>query len=148
MLPWKYRLYFWGVHGVFVEVVFTAIWELVAGGNPRLMGKSSLWSFLIYGLGAFFGAELLREMMIARRVPLWARCFLYIPLTYCWEFLTGAVLRLFGACPWDYSQFDYDVMGLITMEYAPLWLMGGVYFEFLMSCMTEVDRKSWWNKTS
>jgi uncharacterized membrane protein len=148
MLPWKYRLYFWGVHGVFVEVVFTAIWELVAVGNPRLMGQSSLWSFLIYGLGAFFGAELLREMMIARRVPLWARCLLYLPMTYCWEFLTGAVLRLFGACPWDYSQFDYDVMGLITMEYAPLWLMGGVYFEFLMSCMTEVDRKTWWNKTS
>lgn len=147
MLPWQYRLFFWGVHGVFVEVVFTAIWEVVAGENPRLMGQSSLWSFLIYGLGTLFGAELMREMMLARRVPLWARCLLYVPMIYFWEFVTGAILRVFGACPWDYSHFDYDVMGLITMEYAPFWLMGGVYFEFLMSCMAQLERKAWWKKT-
>ena len=146
MLPWQYRLYFWGVHGIFVEVVFTAVWEAVVGGTPRLMGVSSLWSFLTYGLGAFLGVELAREVMIARRLPLWARCLLYVPLIYLWEFGCGAILRLLGVCPWDYSQFDYDVMGLITMEYAPFWLMGGAYFEFLMSCMSVVERKPHWRQ--
>ena len=146
MLPWRYRLYFWGVHGVFCEVVFTAVWEAIVGGSPRLMGQSSLWSFLTYGLGTFLGAELAREAMVGRRVPLWARCLLYVPLVYLWEFSCGAILRQFNACPWDYSQFDYDVMGLITLEYAPFWLMGGAFFEFLMSCMTSLDQKAWWRQ--
>ena len=146
MLPWQYRLYFWGVHGVFVEVVFTAIWELIVGGKPQLMGQSSIWSFLTYGLGAFLGAELLRSAMVARRLPLWARCLLYVPMVYVWEFSCGAVLRLLGACPWDYSHFHYDVMGLVTLEYAPFWLVGGAYFEFLISCMSVVERKPAWRQ--
>ena len=146
MLPWPYRLYFWGVHGVFSEVVFTAVWEVVVGGSLRLMGTSSIWSFLVYGLGTFAGAELMREQMQARRVPTWARCVLYVPLVYAWEFGCGAILSYFHACPWDYSEFDYDVMGLITLEYAPLWLMGGAYFELLMSCMASLEQKPLWRR--
>ena len=144
MLPWLYRLYFWGVHGVFCEVVFTAVWYYVVGGSLRLMGESSIWSFLTYGLGTFLGAESMRGFMRARRVPAWARCVLYVPAVYAWEFTSGAILRQFDACPWDYSEFDYDFMGLVTLEYAPLWLMGGVYFEVLMACMSSLqqsDRK-------
>lgn len=139
MLPWVYRLYFWGVHGVFCEVVFTAVWQYVVGGSLRLMGESSLWSFLIYGLGAFFGAESMRRLMRAHEVPAWARCLLYVLMVYVWEFCSGAVLRQFDACPWDYSEFDYDIMGLITLEYAPIWLIGGAYFEVLMSFMSTLS---------
>ena len=59
MLPWPYRLYFWAVHGVCSEVVFTAIWEFVVGGSWALKGYSSLWSILTYGLGTFLVAEYL-----------------------------------------------------------------------------------------
>ena len=146
MLPWPYRLYFWGVHGVFAEVVFTAVWEFVVGGSLRLMGMSSLWSFLVYGLGTFAGAELARKLMLARRVPTWARCLAYVPLVYTWEFSCGAILSHFDACPWDYSEFDYDFMGLITLEYAPLWLIGGAYFELIMLSMSSLEQKPLWRR--
>lgn len=146
MLPWLYRLYFWGAHGVFSEVVFTAVWEYVVGGSLRLMGESSIWSFLTYGLGAVIGAESMREVMIAQGIPTWLRCILYVPMVYVWEFSCGLLLTYLHACPWDYSHFDYDVMGLITMEYAPLWLMGGAYFEVLMSCMSVLEKKPLWRQ--
>lgn len=146
MLPWPYRLYFWGVHGVFAEIVFTATWELVVGGNPQLMGQSSIWSFFIYGLGTFCGAEQVRSVLLARGISLPLRCLLYIPTVYMWEFCCGILLRLFDACPWDYSNFDYNVMGLITLEYAPFWLLGGAYFEFIISCMSVVEKQSPWRR--
>ena len=145
MLPLLYRFYFWGVHGVFVEVVFTALWQYVEGGSLSLSGQSSIWSFLTYGIGSLW-TELLRELMLARVIPTWARCLLYVPLVFAWEFSCGALLRYFNACPWDYSDFDYDVMGLITLEYAPLWLVCAAYFEFLMSYLSVLEQKPLWRQ--
>ena len=48
---------------------------------------------------------------------------------YLWEFSAGLLLRQFGACPWDYSPFDFDFFGLITLEYAPAWFIGAVLTE-------------------
>ena len=146
MLPWPYRVYFWGVHGVFAEVVFTAIWEFVVSGSLTLMGVSSIWSFLTYGCGTFLGVELLRGVLRARGIPTWLRCLLYIPMAYVWELGCGMALSYFDVCPWDYSLFDYNFMGLITLEYAPLWLLGGAYFEFLISCMASVEEKPTWRQ--
>ena len=141
-----YRFYFWGVHGIFSEVVFTAIWSLVVNGDYKLMGQSSIWSFFVYGLGAFYAAELLRDTLRARHVPTWARCILYVPMVYAWEFACGVLLRYYDVCPWDYTDFSYNIMGLITMEYAPLWLMGGAYFELLMSHMSTLEVKPLWKQ--
>ena len=146
MLPWQCRLYFWGVHGIFAEVVFTALWQFIVDGTLTLMGVSSLWSFLTYGLGTFFGAEPVRKLMLTYGVPVWLRCLLYVPLVYAWEFAFGILLSYFHACPWDYSEFQFNVMGLITMEYAPVWLLAGVYFEYLMSVMASLEKKAFWRR--
>jgi len=144
MLPWPYRLYFWGVHGVFGEVVFTGIWEFVVGGSWTLKGDSSMWSFLTYGLGTFLGAECCYHYLVSRHVPLLVRCVIYVAMAYAWEFATGAVLSYFNACPWDYTPFDYDVMGLITLEYAPVWYLAGLYFEGIMSVMASLEEIPNW----
>ena len=149
MLPWQYRLYFWGVHGIFGEIVFTGLWEFAVTGKWQLMGVSSIWSFLTYGLGTFLLAELVRDWLVARHVPLLVRCLLYVLLAYAWEFSVGALLSYFDACPWDYTAFDYDVMGLITLEYAPGWFFAGMVFEYIanrMSCLEEVP--PWRQKTT
>lgn len=146
MLPWPCRLYFWGVHGVFAEVVFTGLWEFAVSGTFTLMGVSSLWSFLTYGLGTFFGAEPLRKLMLAYSVPKWQRVLLYVPLVYAWEFAFGGLLSYFNACPWNYTEFGYDVLGLITLEYAPFWLLAGAYFEYIMSVMATLEETAFWRR--
>ena len=146
MLPWPYRLYFWGVHGIFAEVVFTAVWELAVSGKPTFFGFSSLWSFLTYGGGTFFFAEPFRAFLMRHGYPTWQRCLLYLPLTYAAEFAFGAALSYVGACPWDYSHFDYNVMGLITLEYAPFWLAAGACFEGVMAVMSSLSELPRWRK--
>lgn len=146
MLPWPYRLYFWGVHGVFAEVVFTGIWEFVVTGKWSLMGISSIWSFLIYGFGTFFGAEYLYSYLRLLGVPLLARGVVYVLMTYIWEFNCGLILEYFNARSWDYTPFDYDVMGLITLEYAPLWFLAGMYFEFIMKIMLSLEEIPNWKR--
>lgn len=144
MLPWAHRLYFWGVHGVFSEIMFTGLWEFVVSGNWRLMGVSSIWSFLVYGLGGMLMGECGRSFMLSFKIPLLLRCLCYVLLIFVWELSCGMFLDLFGARPWDYSQFSYNIKGLITMEYVPVWFFAGLYFEGLMSAMEMVEPVPRW----
>ena len=63
------------------------------------------------------------------KLPLLLRGICYLVWVYMWEFSTGFVLTQFNACPWDYSEFTYNVRGLITFEYAPLWFMVSILME-------------------
>ena len=135
MLPWAQRLYFWGVHGIFAEVMFTGLWEFVVTGSWRLMGVSSIWSFLVYGLGTFFIAESGHNILVSYKVPLLMRCMIYVVFTYIWEFGCGVILDVFDARPWDYSEFTFNIMGLITMEYIPVWFFAGLCFEGIFALM-------------
>ena len=146
MLPKLMRLYFWGVHGIFMEIVFTSIWEFVVTGDWRLMGVTSLWSFLVYGLGTFLAAESLSDFLTSRGIPLLARCLVYVLFIYTWEFSCGLLLDCFNARSWDYSHFDYNVMGLITMEYAPFWFLGSMYCEMLYDIMKSLEHVPRWKK--
>ncbi|KAL6477906.1 hypothetical protein MHYP_G00137410 [Metynnis hypsauchen] len=60
------------------------------------------------------------------------RCIIYTLWTYLWEFGTGLLLRQFNACPWDYSEFKYNFMGLITAEYAVPWFCASFIVERLV----------------
>lgn len=135
MLPWPQRLYFWGVHGIFAEVMFTGIWEFVVTGRWRLMGVSSIWSFLVYGLGTFLVAEPVHNILVSYKVPLLVRCMIYVVFTYIWEFSCGVILDFFDARPWDYSEFTFNIMGLITMEYIPAWFFSSLCFEVIFALM-------------
>ena len=139
------RFYFWGVHGMFGEVLFTATWEHIVSRELHLKGFSSLWSFFNYGLGTLM-AEAYHEFLVALKVPLIIRLVIYVLLLYVWEFTAGMILRQFEACPWDYSQFDYNFMGLVTLEYAPFWLIATSYFELIYYYMKQIDERPSWKK--
>ncbi|XP_059951943.1 transmembrane protein 229B isoform X1 [Mesoplodon densirostris] len=121
------RWYLYAIHGYFCEVMFTAAWEFVVNFNWKFPGVTSVWALFIYGTSI-----LIVERMYLRlrgRCPLLVRCLIYTLWTYLWEFTTGFILRQFNACPWDYSQFDFDFMGLITLEYAVPWFCGALIME-------------------
>ena len=124
-LPIFSKLMFYGLIGFFTEVVFTAVWMFI---DPKyeaawtLHGYTSLWSFPMYGISIY-----IMENMFLRLhdKPLLIRIIAYVCWTYTWEFTTGMILRQFNACPWNYSGYTkYNVNGLITLDYAPLWSLG------------------------
>ncbi|KAL1425593.1 hypothetical protein MTO96_019022 [Rhipicephalus appendiculatus] len=119
------RLYLYALHGYLVEVTFTAVWDLLATGNPELRGYSSVWSLGVYS-ACCIGMEKISFFM--QTIPLPARAVAHTCWIYVWEFTTGSLLRKIGACPWNYEQFRYNFHGLVTLEYAPLWFMCGVPF--------------------
>ncbi|KAK7103562.1 transmembrane protein 229B-like [Littorina saxatilis] len=122
------RFYIYAIHGYATEVMFTAIWEFVVNFNLKLPGITSIWSFPIYGVSMLV-VEQLFLLMEARGVPLLVRGLVYTLWTYCWEFSTGLLLSQFDACPWDYTPFHGDFMGLVTLEYCPLWFLAAIFSE-------------------
>uniref|UniRef100_A0A3Q3B061 Transmembrane protein 229B n=1 Tax=Kryptolebias marmoratus TaxID=37003 RepID=A0A3Q3B061_KRYMA len=115
-----FRLYVYALHGCLCELVFTAVCGVCSTQDQRLLGQSSLWALPMYAL-AIYTMERLRARLLARNQPLCVRLTVYTLFIYSWEFSWGLVLRVLGACPWDYSGFRYNVGGLVTLEYAVPW---------------------------
>ncbi|KAM3930302.1 transmembrane protein 229b-like [Leptodactylus fuscus] len=122
-----YRWYIYAIHGLLCEILFTATWDFVTTGCWKLMGVSSVWAIFIYGT-AIFVIEKMSLYLEGRCHLLW-RCLLYTLWTYAWEFSTGFILRTCSSCPWDYSHFSGNFMGLITLEYAVPWYFGCIIAE-------------------
>ena len=123
------RYYMYGLQGLFTEIFYTAIWDFFAASSWKLIGVSSIWAFFIYATSFMF-IEFIHKTLIESRVPLFMRALVYMLWTYFWEFSTGFVLSRFGACPWDYEPwFTWNFMGLVTLEYAPLWYFGAIVAE-------------------
>ncbi|KAK2180571.1 hypothetical protein NP493_437g01010 [Ridgeia piscesae] len=126
-ISWLCRLYIYAIHGYVTEVMFTAAWEFVVHLNWKFPGNTSIWSLLIYGLSTMVIEQM--YLHLNGRVHLLARAAIYTAWSYSWEFTMGWVLRQFDACPWDYTEFDGDFMGLVTLEYAPFWYIGVIIAE-------------------
>ena len=125
-----WRFYVYAVHGYVTEIMFTALWEFVVNLNWKFPGNTSVWVLLIYGLSGLVVEQMYFRLRI--RVPFLIRILIYTLWTYLWEFSTGFLLKQFGACPWDYTPFHGDFMGIITLEYAPLWFLGNVIGELVI----------------
>lgn len=134
----------YGLHGYFTEVMFTALWDLIANANAKLAGCSSVWSLFIYALSCWV-IEIMYLRLEARHVPMIFRGLLYVAWIYTWEFTTGWLLRLFGACPWDYSRFPLNLFGLITFEYAPLWYASSLVLEQVL--VKNLHRLRWMDES-
>lgn len=123
------RFYIYGLQGIFTEVIYTAIWDFVTLGNWKFIGVSSSWAFFIYAASHLF-IEYITPKLVSFRIPVYLRALVYLLWTYFWEFSTGYALSLFNACPWNYEEvFNWHFMGLITLEYAPLWYIGSIFAE-------------------
>uniref|UniRef100_A0A8C5AQB9 Transmembrane protein 229B n=1 Tax=Gadus morhua TaxID=8049 RepID=A0A8C5AQB9_GADMO len=124
------RWYLYAIHGYFCEVMFTAAWEFAVHRDWKFPGVTSVWALFIYGT-CILSVERM-YLRLRGRVPLPLRCVLYTLWTYVWEFSTGLLLRQFDACPWDYSAFRYNFMGLVTAEYALPWFCAAFLAERLV----------------
>lgn len=126
------RWYIYAIHGYFLEILFSATWAFLVGQDWQLAGVTSLWSLSIYGN---CGLSLERIYLLLRdRCCLLTRCLLYTLCIYLWEFATGYVLRCFNACPWDYSKFRYNFMGLVTLDNGLFWFVSSLLLEKLLIC--------------
>ena len=124
------RFYVYALHGCAAEVTYTAMWELLLNFNFKMPGNSHIWALFIYGLSTLVIEQVHPLLRDEWKLPLVARGLLYTIWTFFWEFSTGYCLRLFDACAWDYEPwFDYHVMGLITLEYFPLWFCASLFAE-------------------
>lgn len=123
-----WRWYIYALHGYATEIIFTAGWEFVFNLNWKLMGNTSIWIMPIYGISGLV-CEKIQDWCMARKLSLPVRGVVYLIWTYIWEFSSGFVLKQFDLCPWDYTAFDADFMGLITLEYAPLWYILGLILD-------------------
>ena len=123
-----------GIAGWCLEVIFTSA-ESIMMHDWRLMGRTSLLMFPIYGCGALLSP-------IGKGIDRWIgetgirpadryirHGMLYMVLIFTAEYLSGAWLRGKGICPWDYSSSQTSVNGLIRLDFAPLWFATGLLFE-------------------
>ncbi len=128
------RFLTFGVLGWCIEILWTGLQSLLAG-DGALTAKTYLWMFPIYGLAAFAAPFCL---LLRRYCPLWQRLGLYCFTIFLVEFGTGALLRLLvGVCPWDYGQTPLSLLGLIRLDYAPLWAALGYFFEEVCLLLAE-----------
>ncbi|XP_067317515.1 transmembrane protein 229B-like [Anolis sagrei] len=123
-LPILLRGYIYAVHVSFLEILFTV---LILGHEWTFRWASVLGSFLLYGACALT----LEQIHLALRGDccLLTRSTLYTFCIFFWQFCVGYFLRLFGACPWDFSNFHYNFMGLIALEHSLIWFVSALMLE-------------------
>lgn len=117
-----------GLAGWCMEVLWTGLGSIVSR-DPKLTCRTSMWMFAIYGLASFLAP-------ISKRLKgksTFCRGGLYTLLIFATEYTTGAVLKKFHCCPWDYSGQPGNIQGLINLCYAPLWFCVGLFFEKFLS---------------
>ncbi|XP_045115980.1 transmembrane protein 229B-like [Portunus trituberculatus] len=75
-------------------------------------GSTSVWSLFIYGVGSLGVEQLYRRFHTS--LPLLLRGLCYVAWIYAWEFST---------------ERNYNLLGLITLEYFPAWYLASVLTE-------------------
>lgn len=109
--------------------------ESILAHDWRLMGRTSLLMFPIYGLGALLSPIgrltdwWIGERNISRADRYIRHGTLYMVLIFTTEYLSGMLLRARGMCPWDYTGRQFNINGLIRLDFAPLWFATGLLFE-------------------
>lgn len=120
------RFLIFGCLGWCIEILWTGFHSLLLG-DGALTAKTYLWMFPIYGAAAFTSPLFLA---VRKSCPLWQRLGLYSVTIFLVEFAAGGLIRLAtGVCPWDYGNNPLSVLGLIRLDYAPLWAALGCFFE-------------------
>lgn len=136
------RMFFYGLHGFFDEILFTSLFNLVESNflDWTFRGHSSLWSFFMYGFGSFVIEQLYLRWRDKWYLPMPVRGVLYVLWVYVWELSCGLVLRHFNACPWDYSNRQWNVSGLVTLQYFPAWFIASLWQELVAGYLLTLSK--------
>ena len=113
-----------GIAGWCMEFVWTSIMG-IKNHDRKMMGKTSIWMFPIYGLGTVIkplSSKLRKFNMIFRG-------FIYMAGIYFVEFISGTILQRNNCCPWNYNKCKYNIRGVVRLDYAPLWFVAGLLLE-------------------
>ena len=149
------RFFAYGVFGWCAEIVWTACYDAVTGTRrasisdvsrvpitPReravLLGRTYLWMLPLYGAGVLFGFEPLHDAVRSLAWPL--RGGLYAGAFFAAEAGVGLLFkRLLGRCPWDYSYARTNLLGVIRLDYAPVWFAVGLLMERVHDLLRALD---------
>lgn len=120
------RFVIYGMIGLCMEIFWTGLGSLI-NGNLRLIGQSNIWMFFIYGMAVFLEPI----HILLNDWPVLLRGGVYTLLIFITEYFTGWLLQLcIGICPWFYVD-SFNINGLITLSYIPIWFIVGLSFEKL-----------------
>ena len=121
------RFVLYGLGGWCGEVVFTALTESLPRRDWRLVGKTYLWMFPIYGSIVFLYEpvhNLIRDLPVLARAVVWSLGFTTVELISGW-----LIARVIGRCPWDYSEKRFAINPYIRWDYFPVWAIVGLALE-------------------
>ena len=116
-----------GFTGWCLEIFCTGMHSLLTG-QFTMMGKTSLLMFPVYGLAALIRPAYDKFS----HFPVMIRGIFYTCGIFLVEFLSGSFFRKLHICPWDYSHVPFQYKGVIRLDYAPLWFLTGLFFEWLL----------------
>jgi len=106
------KLIVYGHLGFLIEIWFTGLWSLVHR-HWKLTSSSYLWMFPFYSVGGLF-LDAVRQGL---SWPWWLKAFVYVPLIYGLEALSGWTISVItsqlqkwfggsggGEIPWQYKR--------------------------------------------
>jgi len=145
---WLQKFLVYGCLGLLIEVLFTSFSSLFSR-HWKLTGNTYLWMLWPYGLTAL----LLEAVSSAVQWPFWAKAFIYVPIFYGAEALSGVTIATAtkflqwafgghqgGVVPWDYQKSLWSPMGLINLRYVPFWFLLALAFDPISGFLTKVLR--------
>lgn len=116
-----------GLIGWCLECFWTGIHSLLHK-DRELTCHTSYWMFPIYGLATFIW-PIYQKM---KHHCILTRGLVYTTLIYTVELFSGMLLRLYHACPWNYSTTKHNFKGLINFDYFPAWFSAGLLYEKIL----------------
>ena len=123
------HLLFWGMFGLTVELLFTALIGLITKKNFNLMGHSSIWMFPIYSLGLTYGFDFIKQI-----IPYdFLRYFSYPFWIWGVELIIGYPTSKLGIRIWDYRYLSDKKhwQGIISFVHFPVWVLFGILVELI-----------------
>lgn len=115
-----------GLMGWCLECFWTGLGSLREHAkDKRLLCRTSVWMFPIYGMAAFIPAvyKFIKSKSALFRGTVYASAILGC------EYTSGLLLKRHNACPWDYSKAKLNYKGVIRLDYVPCWAAAGLLFE-------------------
>ena len=92
------------------------------------------WCLEIFwtGLHSLFTGNFTMAYRKLKGFPVMVRGIFYSCGIFFVEFLIGSFFQKLHICPWDYSHVPLQYKGVIRLDYAPLWFLTGLFFEWLL----------------
>ncbi|KAG4066836.1 hypothetical protein HA402_012903 [Bradysia odoriphaga] len=125
------RFILYGLLGFTCDVYYFAMLDTLLKGELDLVGRSNVLILPIYGL-AFLLLERIAPYLKHKNVSIYMRGLIYTVMGYTFEFTTGYFLLMIGQDYWDYSDFSYNLKGLIIPHTGLLWTLFGLVSEYFI----------------